>query len=128
MVETFNVYPKEGGDKFQLDLEGFELKDGIFTLYGPGHSVDTWQYISSHNIAAVLPEPTPSYDGSHSFLIHLKDRKEPVQVYAAVFKPYGALGVRFYWSDLADAKPIENVYVALSEVVAIRPFKTAASV
>ncbi|HMG72012.1 MAG TPA: hypothetical protein VK582_00810 [Pyrinomonadaceae bacterium] len=124
MVETFNVYPKEGAEKVQLDLEGFELKDGIFTLYRAGHAIDTWQYISYENVAAILPEPTPSYDGSHSFLIYLKDRKKPERVYAAIFKTDTPPTVRFYWGE-RDEKPIGNIYIALSEVVAIRPFKEA---
>jgi hypothetical protein len=125
MVETFNVYPKEGAEPIQLDLEGFEFKDGIFTLYRAGHAIDTWQYISSENVAAILPGLPPLFENAHSFEVYLKDRKDAVRVYGAIFKP-DTQGVTFYWGELDNAKEIPNVYVALSEVILIKPFKKAA--
>lgn len=126
MLETFNVYPKEGAEPVQLDLEGFEFKDGIFTLYRSGHSVDTWQYVSFENVAAILPGSPPFFENAHSFEVYLKDRKDAVRVYGAIFKTDTQLGATFYWGE-HEVKRIPNVYVALSEVIAIRPFKQAAA-
>jgi hypothetical protein len=130
MMETFNVYPKKDADKIQVELRSFEFKDGAFTLYSLIYSMNTLdvkQYVSIDNVAAVIPEPTPSYEDSHSFLVYLQGRKNPVQVYAAFFKCDTPPSVMFYWSerDRDDGKLIKNIYVALSEVVAILPFKKA---
>ncbi len=129
-MARFNIYPKDG-EKFILTFHRFELAahGESFTLFNDDDQQTGDAFLSLDNMAAIVPEEQPQ--NTKCFSVHLRN-KEPFPVYAEEFKENEPT-VDFYAEreppfDLRDMvsvsvpstrSPIKNVYVALSEVIAI---------
>lgn len=92
-------------------------------------------YLSLDNIAAVIPENPPVWhrssldydDKSLPFCVYLKDRPstEPIQIPAFICDTSQPPSVQFFWKifnvNKFQDQLIPNIYIAISEVVAIMP-------
>jgi hypothetical protein len=127
-MQTFNVYPKKG-EMFTLQCHHFEFDGQQFILYEYADEPSKDGFLSRGHIAAVVAQDlTKPYDYSdaRNFHIHLKNRKEPLEIPAHSFKIQPP-NVKFYWNPvdpetgLVLDKEIKDVYIALSEVVCVTP-------
>jgi hypothetical protein len=126
----FNVYPKEG-DMLTLELQRFEVKEDGFILYTVADQVSKDRFLSLDNVAAILPEDQSQYKPEYpsgepiTFHIYLKKQSQRLEIIAHSFKIDQPSSIRFYWRAFADSGIEEqenrNIYLALSEVVAVIP-------
>lgn len=126
MLKNFRVYPKNG-EMLLLEWRNFEFNENSFTLYDSGNFPSKEGFLSFDNVAAILPEeqsrPRPE---AITFRVYLKNRKEPLEIAAHALDAEQPPSVKFYWQLQSGGGEIENteipeIYVALSEVVAIIP-------
>ena len=134
-MHTFQIYPKKGKE-FALAFDRFELREEQFVLYNDRDKESRAGFLSFANIAAILPDGKfkghgrvgLAYDTEPTeFLIYLKDRPptEPLHVVAFVCDTSQPPSVQFFWKvfnvNKFEDHLIPNIYIAISEVVAIMP-------
>jgi hypothetical protein len=119
MIRPFRVYLKKGGS-ITLEFRRFEIDGNRFTIYDSSDfAAQEEAYLSFDNIAAIMPENQPESDAR--FKVYLKGG-ESFEVSATHFKTDEARGIKFYRQRYPrNGEEIKNVYVALSEVIAIMP-------
>lgn len=134
-MARFRIYPKRG-DSFILTFHRFEItKDGDrFALFNDDNVLTNDCYLSFRNIAAIIPEEQ-NEENMRCFQVHLKNRPNPLPIFATSFEEDDPLA--FYAEnasslhdvfgavDVPSKTPIEGIYIALSEVIAITCVKTA---
>lgn len=122
-MKQFNVYPKRG-ESFAIGCKRFSFESDHFVVYDSADEPSDNGFLSFENIAAICiaDQWRPRLDDVRSFQIYLKGRTEPIVIFAHYFKTDALQGVGFFWINIRgeDVK-IENIYIALSEVVAILP-------
>lgn len=132
-MNTFHIYPKKG-KSFTLAFDHFELRGDEFALFNDLDKESRAGFLSSANIAAIIPDRLPqghlglAYNAQPiQFLIYLKERPpaEPLHVEAFVCDVSQPPSVQFFWKlfhvNKFEDQLIPNIYVAISEVVAIMP-------
>ena len=141
MKRKYKIYPKKG-EILILELEYFEFKDGSFVLHNErfGNSVPGG-FLSFENIAAILPDPLRPYKSNleldpTTFRVYLKNRPidDALIIQADTCdssKPPSLIFyVKAYINDPNDrneqstkleAFPLRDIYIAVSEVIAIVP-------
>lgn len=135
MKRKYKIYPKEG-EILTLDLEYFESKEGRFILHNERISQsDPGGFLSLENIAAIVPDQPSAYRSNleldpTTFRVYLKNRPadEPLTIQADTCDssnpPSLIFCVKAYTNDQPTKLgefPLRDVYIALSEVVAIVP-------
>jgi hypothetical protein len=123
-MQTFNVYPKKG-EPFQIRCERFEVEDNSFILYNDaGKPSPDQSLLSFENIAAIIPEQTQA-ERMIRFLVYLKRQKEPAEVFAQGFAAEPEITFLLYKTDTIGEillnHPIQGIYIAKEEVIAIVP-------
>jgi hypothetical protein len=124
MLRKFNVHPKKG-EMFTIECESFEVKGGKFILYNDAHKESNEGFLSFDKVAAIIPERQRT-DHVICFCVYLKD-KPPIKVFAHAFDIEHEPSVSFsiQEKDMRDIVinewPITDIYIALSEVIAIAP-------
>jgi hypothetical protein len=118
---AFTVYPKEG-EPFELDLRGRLAfnEDGLKVISSHG-AESSYIYLSMKNIAAILPGAQGTADAPILFHVYLKGKETPLVVSAHAFNTKESPSIRFYWNRRGRDEEVKDIYVALSEVVAILP-------
>lgn len=131
----FKVYPKNG-KMFILICERFEARENSFVLYDWGNLESNEGILCFTEIAAIIPE-TQREGGQATPLIHfsvylkdsfrLRDNEEQIEVLAHAFKIDQESGIAFFGQErgaedkVINEWPIEGIYIALSELIAIIP-------
>lgn len=128
-LPTFKIYPKEG-KMFTLEFCRFELNGEQFTLYNEADKPTSDGFLSHLNVAAIVPEHIHKRNHSHlfpdavDFRVYLKS-SETFEINADSCDITHPSSVKFfsklYFDDRIQDIEVPNVYVALSEVVAIMP-------
>ena len=125
-MQTFNVYPKKG-EMFSLEFETFQLAENGFILFNNAHQASKEGFISFDNVAAIIPEQQTGLKDMICFHVYLKDKSQPIEVFASSFDIEQESSVTFLWqqTDIVGTIIKEDVllgiYIAPSEVVAIMP-------
>lgn len=123
----FHIYPKEG-ERFEADLRKFEINasgDG-FTLHDDANQITKEGYLSFYNVAAIIPVTLQKQDDMITFLVHLRDKDNPLEIFAHAFDVVGPV-LTFLWQrtdmmgTILQEAPIDGIYIALSEVISILP-------
>lgn len=119
MVKPFRVYIKKGGS-LTLEFRRFEVEGNTFTIYDSSdYPAKESAFISFDNVAAVIPEKQP--ESESRFKVYLKGG-DSFEVSAEFFQSDQPQGLRFYRQRYPrNDEEIKNIYVALSEVIAIMP-------
>jgi hypothetical protein len=132
-MKNFDIYPKEGGEKFTLLFESFEAQANGFFLRDDTRLVYPLVYLSMDNVAAILPAEPRRYNAKkelepYTFHVYLKRRIDPLVIPAYSFDASAPPSVIFNWERKTSADPftpeefpLQDIYIALSEVVAIMP-------
>lgn len=55
-MQTFTIYPKDGGDEFDVELETFSINGGRIVINGYDGKESARGYLSPDTIAAILPQ------------------------------------------------------------------------
>jgi hypothetical protein len=126
-MQTFNIYPKDG-EMFQAQIYKLELnkkRDG-FILYADDAKPSKECYLPFEKIAAVVPESLREEPGDICFLVYLKDQTTPLKIYASAFDALEpTLVFKRHQKDIRgnphDEYELDEIYIALSEVVAVLP-------
>ncbi|HZT58168.1 MAG TPA: hypothetical protein VFA21_06015 [Pyrinomonadaceae bacterium] len=118
----FNIYPKKG-DMFTLEFRRFTFNENSFTLYDEGDSVNKDGFLSFDNIAAIMPQEQGGQSSNAlTFKVYLKNRTEPLEVIAYGVNTEEPPSAKFYGRFYGHGDvPLNHVFIALSEVVAIIP-------
>jgi hypothetical protein len=105
-------------------LRKFSFQNDTFTLYDSSDEASENGFLSVENVAAIYEtnQRRPPWDDIRCFEINLINRKEPLKFFAHYFKCQ-APTIEFYWINTRgpDDIRIENIYVALSEIVSLMP-------
>lgn len=113
------------------EFEKLEVGEKELVLYGEFGTGLKDGFLSFENIAAIIPDNLPS-KRSHimgirdpiPFRLHLKKKPEPLEIIADSWDSTDR-GVKFFMkmfgSDQIIDHELPNLYIALSEVVAIIP-------
>lgn len=119
MIRPFRIYTKKGSS-LTLEFRRFELDGSSFTLYdSTDYPVKEAAFLSFENVAAIIPEKQAESDSR--FKVYLKSG-ESFEVVADMLKADEPPSVKFYWQRYPrNNEEVKNIYVALSEVVAIMP-------
>jgi hypothetical protein len=128
-MQTFTVYPKGKGAPFNLICERFEIKDMRFVLYDSSDKESQYGFLSFSDVAAIIPDQNNiSYaDKPIKFLVYLKDRSQPIEVFGHAFNLDNDSQVIFrtqrrdIMRNVVDEWTLPGIYIVLSEVVAIVP-------
>jgi hypothetical protein len=124
MLRKFTVYPKEGKE-FTIECDHFEVRDGQFILFNDARQESNEGFLSVAQIAAIMPE---RQDEKYAirFEVYLRD-KPPIPVFAHAFDLTQGPGVKFSRQEkdmrgaVINEWPLDGIYIALSELVAIVP-------
>lgn len=131
----YKIYPKKGGDRDPVELEmgGFEINGSLLRPRDRGGEPSGWGFLNLENIAAVVPEPSQEESQKTDapyFNVFIKGREiKPFRVYAQAID-FSETELRFCWLNInmgaavrVQKVPLPNVYVALSEIVAVVYYK-----
>lgn len=128
-LPTFKIYPKEG-EMFTLEFRRFELNGQQFTLYNEADKITNDGFLSYGNVAAIIPEHIHKRNHSHlwpdavDFRVYLKS-SETFEINADLCDTTHPSSIKFFTKFYFDNKvqdiEVPNVYIALSDVVAIMP-------
>jgi hypothetical protein len=128
-MRTFTVYPKGKAVQFNLTFYRFEIKDKRFILYDSSDKESQDGFLSFSDVAAIIPDQNKSSyaDKPIKFLVYLKDKSSPIEVFGHLFKIENDSQVIFITQQLdmlgsiVHEWPLTDIYIALSEVIAIVP-------
>jgi len=121
MLKKFTAYLKKG-EPLTLEFRRFTFDSNGFTVYDSyNEAVPNRAFLSSDHIAAIIPEEQRESDSR--FKVTLRNGQS-FEVVAEIFNIDQPPSVRFCWQQYSHRQEeIQNIYVALSEVVAIMPVK-----
>jgi len=137
-LNKFTVYPKDS-QPFTIECDHFEIKEERFVLYDEAGRNNPYQaHLSFEDVAAIVPELPDTEESSAStldpdgmitsaprlirFRVYLKGKqKREVEVSAHRFHTADSRVVFSRWSIMRLPQPIDEIYIAASEVVAIVP-------
>ena len=126
-MQTFTVYPKEG-ETFPIHIYKFEVSGSgeHFTLYDDSSNESYEGYLSFEDIAAIVPDGLRERQGDICFLVYLKNRAEPLKIYANAFEDAApSLVFKRHQKDIMrrpyDEYTLDGIYIAVSEVIAVIP-------
>jgi hypothetical protein len=127
-MQTFTIYPKDGGETFTAQFHKFELNesgDG-FILYDDAHKPSKEGHLSFKETAAIIPNNLKEREDEIRFLVYLKNRSEPLTIYAHAFEQSEPSLI--FKRQLKDIRhnpyqewKLDAIYIALSEVIAVLP-------
>ena len=133
-MHTFHIYPKKG-EKLTLAFDRFELREDQFVLYNDHDKESHAGFLSFANIAAILPDRLPDAGRigitedtePTEFLIYLKGRSLTDLIHIHAFNcdvsqpPSVKLSWKVFNQNKYEDYVMTNIYIAISEVVAIMP-------
>jgi hypothetical protein len=123
-MRTFDIYPKKG-KRFSLEFDRFVHSLDRFILYDSGHEPSHEAFLLFDAVAAIVPQEQPHADDVEAYRIYLRNNEDEqyVKIHANVFDLTQPPSVKFYTRvvDNSERHEVTNVYVAISEVVAIIP-------
>jgi hypothetical protein len=125
MIQNFIVYSKEGS-AFDVKMARFEVQDDKIVLVDEMGKASSEGFLSFDAIAAIVPL-TQKDKNTLCFNVHLKGKGQVAKVHAGAFDMSDGKNVKFVYRQydmmgkVANEWPVENIYVALSEVVGIIP-------
>ena len=123
-MKTFEIYPKRG-KRFSLQFERFEHSLDGFILYDSGHEPSREALLLFDAVAAIVPREQPPADEVEAYRVYLRNGEDDqyVKIHANVFDLTHPPSVKFYTRvvDNSERHEVKNVYVAISEVIAIIP-------
>lgn len=121
-MKRFTIYPKKG-ETFSLTFTRFALEGERFVLYDSLNESSDNGFVSFENVAAVCVEEQrhPVREDLRRFEVRLKNRAEPLEVYADCFRMISGAVEFYFWGTRGRDKKIDDIYVAISEVVSITP-------
>ena len=127
-MKAFNVYPKGGRQEFSISIsiEKFEVKDNKIILFND-HLVESNEgFLAFDKVAAIVPEQQPKREDLICFLVYLVKRTSPIRIFANAFETEPVIRFKYQERDMIGRHilsecPIENIYIASSELVAIIP-------
>jgi hypothetical protein len=125
MIQKFIVYTKKGA-VLTVEMKSFEVQGDKFVLVDEAGKVSSEGFLSFDAIAAIVPH-TQKDKNTLCFNVHLKGKGQVAQVHAGAFDMSDSKSVKFTYrqydmmGSVANEWPVENIYVALSEVVCIIP-------
>ncbi|SRR6266496_284502 len=135
-MPRLRIYPKRGRS-FTVEVAGVEYTDTAFVLINANSDPSEMGFISMNNVAAIVPEAPIDYGllQNHYFKVYLQGRDSeeeedhPISIGAHLFDLEDPPSVRFYRVCETPAPPeiLPNIYVAISEVVAILPSNCCSS-
>lgn len=119
---VFLVYPKEGKE-FSLLCERFEIDGTKFVFYNSGDQPSNEAFLSFDDVAAIVLEKPYFAEHFDPFLVYLRNKDNPIPIYANSFDIGTGPRVKFYYRqfDGDESHEINDTYVATSEVIAIFP-------
>jgi len=126
----FKVYEKDT-DKGPLEFEfdGYKIEGSLLKPHNRGQQVSGWGFVNLETVAAVVREFTEQELRWTEFTVWLRGREKPLSVYAQALK-VTETELSFCRLDFNIGAPPEervtkvpmvNIYVAISEVVAVSP-------
>jgi hypothetical protein len=120
-MNTFDIVLKEG-TRFQLQFDKFECTAKEFLLYDEAHEPSKEAFLLFNAVAAIVPADQPRSDKIEPFRVHLTN-DEHVDIYAPVFDMSQPPSLKFHVRRTLSGElfEVKNVYVAISEVIAIAP-------
>lgn len=123
-MRTFEIYPKRG-KRFSLQFQRFEHSLDRFILYDSGHEPSPEAFLLFDAVAAIVPREQPLADEVEPYRVYLRNGgdEQYVKIHANVFDLTQPPSVKFYTRvvDNSERHEVKNVYVAISEVIAIIP-------
>jgi predicted 3-demethylubiquinone-9 3-methyltransferase (glyoxalase superfamily) len=119
MLKKFTVYLKKG-EPLTLEFRRFTFDANGFTVFDSyNDAVPNLAFLSIDHIAAIIPEEQRESDSRFKVILR---NGQSFEVVAEVFKTDQPPSVRFCWQQYSHRQEeIQNIYVALSEVVAVMP-------
>jgi hypothetical protein len=117
MAQTFIIYLKEGGT-LTLEFSRFQVDGNSFIVYDRFDQAANESFISFDNVAAIVPLKQSQRDWR--FKVHLKTGSS-FEVSADLFKTTDGRLQFYRHNHPREDLVLENLYVALSEVVLIMP-------
>ena len=114
MLKKFRVYLKDGGS-LELEFGKFTFDNNSFTIYDAYNSPASDAFLNFDSVAAIIPERAS--DDSTGFTVYLKDNVS-FKVAAEAFRRDQPPSLNFYYRP---DRLIPNIYVCLTEVIAILP-------
>jgi hypothetical protein len=114
MLKKFRVYLKDGSN-IELELSRFTFDANSFTIYDANNYPASDTFLNFDGIAAIVPDQAS--DDATGFTIYLKDNVS-FKVAADAFRMDQPPSLKFYFRP---EKLIPNIYVCLTEVIAIIP-------
>jgi hypothetical protein len=125
----FKIYPKKAADTEPLELEfdGFEIQGSLLRPRIHGEA-SVWGFINLKHVAAVIPELSEIPQHPNTFDVYVRGRQEPLTIHAQAIKfsedelSFCSLNINLgIGGSMAKRIPLRNVYVNMSEVVAVVP-------
>ncbi len=115
-----------------MTCERIETKEDRFLLYNESDQESTDGFLSFEDIAAIIPEKYWAQDpklNAPSFEVYLRGRSDPLKIIAHAFKREGESSrerfvffVQKLFNHHVEAEfPLDEIYVAVSEVIARIP-------
>lgn len=121
-MKTYDVYPKEG-ERFSFRCGSLKVTEGKICIRNDNGASSKDRFLSLSKIAAIVPQPQSGQNMIH-FLVYLKD-KRPFPVFAHGFVTEPKVSFEIQSKDEAGnvlhREPIDDIYVDLSEIVAVVP-------
>lgn len=117
MAQTFIIYLKEGGT-LTLEFSRFEVDGNSFIVYDRFNEAANEYFISFDNVAAIVPLKQSQRD--LRFKVLLKSGSS-FEILADLFKTTDGRLQFYRHNHPREDLLLENLYVALSEIVAIMP-------
>jgi len=119
MLKKFTVYLKKG-EPLTLEFRRFTFDADGFTVYDSyNEAVPNQAFLSIDHIAAIIPEQQKQSDSRFKVILR---NGQSFEVAAEILKTDQPPSIRFYWQQYPpQQEEIQNIYVVLSEVVAIMP-------
>jgi hypothetical protein len=120
MLKTFDIYLKEGGS-LKLQFWKFTFDESSFTLYDSYNDQAQTAFLSFEKVAAILPSETKEI--TSGFIVYLRNNIN-IKVDGMSFKLDQPPSLKFF---TYRERLISDVYVALTEVVAVMPIEGLSS-
>lgn len=130
-MQKWLVYPKEGAELIEIECERFEIRDGRFIIFNSVLVESPDGFLSYSDVAAMIPQKQMQADKPYPhtpicFQVYLRERLEPIEIIAHAFKFEDSQLVfkgrdRDMMGGLKNEWPLNNIYIAPSEVIAIVP-------
>lgn len=121
MPKRFKIYFKDSRI-IELELSRFTIENKKLTLYDKYSDDIESLFISFEDIAAIIPNELPKTETPELFQVYLRKHKEPIGITAYNFEINEPPEIIFKYRNFSNQRlKIENLYIDLSEVLAIFP-------